>query len=319
MDLRQLMALVTVAEVGSVTRAAQVLHIVQPAVTRQIKTLEDELGVVLFDRTRHGMVLTPSGELLLGHARRALHELEVARAELSPVAGEVTGTVSVGVLESLLDLFVPALVDAVSKRFPGVQLRILSGFSGYLQEWLDDGLVDVALLYNLSDTPAVRVEPLLTERLWVAAPASAGLDPTEEVPWSLVLQQPIILPTLGHGLRSLIDEARSSIDVKPNLVLETNSMVVQKQLVRQERGWTILPSAGVARDVQRGALSGAPLVDPTVTRSVVVGLPRTARIPRAVEAVATEVLRVGRDLVRSGEWPSAMLDPRSARHAAEGG
>ena len=132
--------MVTVAEAGSVTYAAQMLHIVQPAVTRQIKALEDELGVVLFDRTRHGMVLTPAGDVFLTHARRALLSLERARTELTPQSGEVTGLVTLGVLESLLDVIVPPLVASVASKFPGIELRVMSGFSGYLQKWLDDGV-----------------------------------------------------------------------------------------------------------------------------------------------------------------------------------
>jgi DNA-binding transcriptional LysR family regulator len=276
-------------------------------VTRQIKTLEDELGVVLFERTRHGMVITPSGEVLLERARRALHELERARSELTPTPGEVTGLVSLGVLESLLELIVPALVDSVTAKFPGVEIRVLSGFSGYLQEWLDDGVVDIALLYNSADTPAMRVTPLLTERLWAVAPPSAGLQPAEEVSWKRALSEPLILPIVGHGLRTLIDKARASVPMEPTITIETNSMSVQKQMVLSGRGWTILPGGGVARDVQQGTLSGAPLAEPSLSRSVVVGLPRTARVPRAVEAVASELMHVTRSIVVSGKWPSATL------------
>ncbi len=307
MEMKQLVAMVTVAEVESVTRAAQLLHLVQPAVTRQIKTLEDELGVVLFDRTRQGMVLTSAGEVFLAHARRALQELERGRSELTPVPGEVTGRVSVGVLESLLDLIVPTLVDSIAEKFPGVELHLLSGVSRDLQGWLDDGIVDVALLYNVSDTTAMRVMPLLNERLWAVAPPGAGLLPTDECTWQQVLQERLILPIVGHGLRTLIDKARVDIPLEPKIIVETNSMSVQKQMVLAGRGWAILPAAGVARDVQQGRLSGAPLSEPSVSRSVVIGLPRTARVPRAVEAVATDLLRVSRRLVLSGEWPSATL------------
>ncbi|UKA55251.1 LysR family transcriptional regulator [Arthrobacter sp. FW305-BF8] len=307
MEMKQLIAMVTVAEVESVTRAAQLLHLVQPAVTRQIKTLEDELGVVLFERTRHGMVLTPAGEVFLSHARRALQELERARSELTPAPGEVMGLVSVGVLESLLDVMVPTLIDSVAEKFPGVELHLLSGVSRDLQQWLDDGIVDVALLYNVADTTSMRVKPLLNELLWAVAPPKAGLLPTEPSTWQQVLREPLILPIVGHGLRTLIDKARADIPLEPKIIVETNSMSVQKQMVLAGRGWAILPAAGVARDVQQGKLSGAPLSEPSVSRSVVIGLPRAARVPRAVEAVATELLQVSRRLVVTGEWPSATL------------
>jgi DNA-binding transcriptional LysR family regulator len=283
------------------------LNLVQPAVTRQIKTLEDELGVALFVRTRHGMALTSAGEIFLDHARSALHEMKRARSEIAPLTGDVSGLVSVGMPESLLDLVVPALERSVAERHPGVELRVMSGFSGYLQAWLDKRVIDIAVLYNLSDSPAMQVKPLLVDRLWAVAPAGERLLPTEEVRWERVLSGPLILPIPGHGLRALIDKALSEVPIEAEIALETNSMSVQKQMVLAGRGWTILPGASVARDIQEGRLSGSPLDEPSLSQSVVIGLPRRARIPRAVTAVNSELLRVACELVASGRWPSAAL------------
>lgn len=307
MDLKQLTALVTVAEVGSVTRAARVLHLVQPAVTRQIRALEEELGVPLFERTRQGMVATPAGEVMVQRARRALLELDRAVAEIRPEPGQVTGIVTVGVLESLIDLIPQRLVTAVRAKHPGIELRVLTGYSGHLQQWLDAGDVDLSLLYNLADTPSLAAVPLLDERLWAVAPPDAGLTPEEPVAWATVLAHPLAWPAAGHGLRALMETARATVDVAPEISVETNSMRLQKQMVLNGFGWTVLPAAGVAADVADGVLSGAPLIEPASQRSVVLGLPRTAKLPPAVEAVATELTRLVHKLVRSGEWPSATL------------
>lgn len=307
MELRQLTALVTVAEVGSVTKAARLLHVVQPAVTRQIRTLEEELGVPLFERTRHGMVPTPAAELLIPRARRALQELERARAELRPESGAVTGIVTVGLLESVIDVLAQPLIDAVAQRHPGIELRLLTAYSGHLQQWLDSGEVDISLLYNLNDTPSLSVVPLLWERLWAVAPPEAGLTAGSPVPWERVLAQPLVLPVSGHGLRVLIDQARSAVPGQPRISIQTNSMSLQKKLVLAGHGWTVLPAAGVAADVAAGVLSGAPLTAPEVERSVVLGLRQGSRVPAPVDAVATELARLAGDLVRSGAWPSARI------------
>jgi LysR family nitrogen assimilation transcriptional regulator len=306
-DVKQLTALVTVAEVGSVTRAARLLHLVQPAVTRQIRMLEAEIGVPLFERTRHGMVPTAAGTVLVERARRALQELERARAELRPDPDEVGGIVTVGVLESVIDVLVEPLVAAVDARFPGIDLRILTAYSGHLQQWLDVGDVDLSLLYNLSSTPSLAVRPLLREALWVVAPPEAGLAADRPLPWTLLLEQPLVLPVAGHGLRALIEEARSAVPVEPRIAVETNSMHLQKTLVLAGHGWTVLPAAGVAGDVAAGRLSGAPLTGPEVSRSVVLGLPRGGRTPPPVAAVAAELTRLVHGAVRSGAWPSARL------------
>lgn len=238
---------------------------------------------------------------------RALHELERARAEIRPDPGEVSGIVSVRILGSLVDILTQPLVAAVAERYSGIRLRILTAYSGYLQQWLDVGDLDVSLLYNLADTPSLAVFPLLEERLWVVAPPDAPLSTGRPRSWESVLEYPLVLPVSGHGLRVLIDKARSAVTTKPDIAIESNSMALQKTLVLAGHGWTILPAAGVAGDVAAGVLSGAPLSEPEVWRSVVLGLQRASRTPPAVEAVAAELTRLIRRLVRTGAWPSARL------------
>jgi LysR family transcriptional regulator, nitrogen assimilation regulatory protein len=307
-DLRQLTAVVTVAEVGSVTKAARLLHLVQPAVTRQIQLLEQEMGVQLFERTPQGMTLTSEGEVLVERARRALYELERARSEIQPdPGGEVTGIVTVGMLESTIDIMVPRLVSGVRDRHPAIRLRIVTAYSGHLQRWLDDGDVDISLLYNLAETPSLAVLPLLEERLWAVAPPGAGLRATKAIRWAKVFQHPLVLPAAGHGLRALIDRARSAVPVEPTVAAETNSMYVQKCLVDSGHGWTILPAAGIAGDLAAGRFSAAPLTHPDVSRALVIGHQRSARTSRPVQAVTREIVRLAGELAGSRAWPSAKI------------
>lgn len=318
MDLKQLRAVVTVAETGSVTRASQLLHMVQPAVSRQISSLEDELGVPLFDRTRQGMRPTGSGAAFVARARRILTEVERARAEIQPTRGEVTGIASVGILSSVERLLAASLVDVVRRKHPGIELHLAAAYSGHLQQWLDDGDLDLALLYNLSTTQSVRVLPLLRDRLWAVAPSGAGLRADEPVDLAVLLGQPFVMPIAGqHGIRLLLDEARVGCDVEPNVVAQANSMTLQTLLVEAGHGWTILPAAALAHDVAAGRLSAAPLQNPEIVRTVGLGLPRTGKTPPAVEVVATELLALIRDAVRSGLWPSAELLPEFTQGTAE--
>ncbi|MGW4566989.1 LysR family transcriptional regulator [Streptomyces sp. NPDC004561] len=316
MDLKQLRALVTVAEAGSVTRAAELLHLVQPAVTRQIRTLEQELGVALFERTRQGMQLTAAGTTMVERARRALNELERARAEIRPTPDVVSGIVTVGLLDSATDLLAEPLASAVIRDHPGIELRLLTAYSGHLQQWLDEGDVDLTLLYNLAGTPSLNVEPLVRERLWAVAPPSAGLRADEPVPLEQAVSHPLVVPAAGHGLRTVIDAAVAQAKVEMNLVVQTNSMLVQKQLVRAGHGWTILPGVGIAEDVANGSLSAAPLCEPEVWRSIVLGTSRAGRVTPAAEVVAKELSRQIHSAVRQGRWPSAELHDRGAGKGA---
>lgn len=308
MDVKQLKALVTIVEVGSVTRAAELLHLVQPAVTRQIRTLEHELGVALFERTHLGMRPTKAGSSLAERARRVLTELDRARAELAPTPGRVTGIVTVGLLESTAELLAEPLARAVKRTHPGIELRLLTAYSGHLQRWLDDGDLDLSLLYNLTSTPSLNMTALVHERLWAVAPPEVGLSPTRPVRFADVAEQPIVMPTPGHGLHSLITTGARQAGVEINAAVHTNSMNLQKQLVRGHHGWTILPAVGIADDIAGGALSAAPLCEPEIWRSIVLGTQRTGRVPASVEVVARELVGHVESLVRSGRWPSARLD-----------
>lgn len=307
MDLKQLRALVTVAEVGSITRAAELLHLVQPAVTRQIRSLEHELGIPLFERTRQGMRPTAAGIALVERARRALTELERARAELQPTSGVVRGIVTVGLLESSADLLAEPLVSAVLRAHPEIELRVLTAYSGHLQQWLDNGDLDLSLLYNLTSTPSLNAKPLVREKLWVVAPPADGLRADKPVPFDEVAAHPLVMPTAGHGLRALIDTACSRADADLCVTVQTNSLALQKHLVLGGHGWTILPGVGIAEDVAQGTLSAAPLRDPEIWRSIVLGRPRAGRIPPAVEVVAAELTRQVRTAVDEERWPSALL------------
>lgn len=307
MELRQLRALVAVVDIGSVTGAAEVLHLVQPAVTRHIRALERELGVELFERSRRGMTPTEAGRSVAERARRALAELERARVEVSPEPGQLSGLVRVGLLESTAEVLAESLTRAVAERHPGIRLTILSAYSGHLQQWLDDGDLDVTLLYNVENAPTLHVRPLVREAVWAAAAPSAGLSPDLPVSIAEVARHPLVAPSSGHGLRALIDAAMARAGVEITPVLETDSAQIQRHLARAGIGWTVLPAVAVATQIRAGILSGAPLAEPAIHRDLLLALPRSGRTPAAVGAVAHELVSAVDDAIRSGAWPSARL------------
>lgn len=305
MDHRQLKAFLTVADTGNVTKAADLLHLVQPAVSRQIKLLEDDLGQALFVRERHGMVLTDAGRALEGYARRAMLELDRARAELMGPAGDVSGLVTLGLLPSTIDTLASPLVAAVAERHPGIRIRIAMGYAGTLLRWLQSGEVDLALLYGADRSPEVQTTPLIEEPLWVIAPAAAKLRPRKPVPLAELAERPLILPSSTHGIRTLVDHACAVAGLSLTLAAETNALSVQRSLVLGGHGWTILPPLAVADDLRSGQLSGAPLVEPDITRTVVSALPAQPNVGRHVRAVAERLTECARNTVQAKGWPEA--------------
>lgn len=304
MDLKQLHAVVAVAECGSVTRAAELLHLVQPAVSRQIRLLEDELEVPLFARTKQGMVPTEDGRLLVEYARRALRELERARAEIGPARTDLRGHVTVGLLPSL-DRLAEAIVLRVREAHPAVRLRITTGYAGHLAGWIDSAEIDLGLLYDVRPAAAVDVHDLVEEPLWAVGPPDAGLRMKEPVSLSTLARHPLVLPSAPHALRSMVERAAARSGCALTIAAETNSMQVQSRLVVAGVGQTVLPIPAVIDDVRAGRLTAAPLADEGLRRRLILAVPSTRHLAPAVHAVADIVREVVGDAATSGAWPLA--------------
>lgn len=305
MDLKQLRAFVTIAETGNLTRAAELLHLVQPAVSRQLRLLEDDVGAQLFRRERHGMALTDAGRALLTHARRALLELDRGRAELRGSAQEPAGIVTVGLLPSTVGVLASTLVHAVAARHPRIGLRIAVGYAGTLQQWLEGGEIDSAIVYGVERASRLSSQPLLAEPLWVAGPASAGLRPEAPVPLAQLAGRPLVLPNGPQGLRTLLDHACAMAGVELSAAAETNAMEAQKSLVLGGHGWTVLPPIAFAPEREAGLLSGAPLGEPRIERTIALALPAHRDGGAPVARVAALLEDCARQAVAQGRWPEA--------------
>jgi DNA-binding transcriptional LysR family regulator len=305
MDLKQLRALVTVAETGNVTRASALLNIVQPAVSRQLRLLEEDMGTMLFERGRHGMELTEAGKTMVEYARRILNEVARAKAEIRPSQGPIGGIVTIGLLASTADLLSGPLVTAVAQNYPGIRLRLSVGYAGHLVDWLEQGEVDVALLYDQKQGPAMQVKTLLEEPLWVVGPASAGLRRNKPVELAQVVKHPFVLPSAPHGLRALMEQAATLMRLEFIVLAETNDLNVQKNLVVDGHGWTILPAVAVIDAVTRGVLSAAPLAEPALLRKIVLAASTNRQATPPVRCVVAALLECMHAAVRQNKWAGA--------------
>ncbi len=325
MDLKQLRTLLAIAESGSVTTAADMLHIVQPAVSRQLRLLEEELGSPLFERGRRGMQLTDAGHVLVAHARRALRELDRARAQIVPAPGEVSGAVTLGLLPSTSTLLTGPLVSELRGRYPRLAVRVVVGYTGHLQQWLENGDLDVALLYGSSPSSLLEVYPMLDEVLCAVGAPGSVLQPGKPVRLADLAKLPLILPQPPHGLRRLVEEACKAAGSPLEIVAETNAMSVQKELAIWGQGYTVLPSVSVVDDVARGVLVAVPIMEPELQRRLVLALPTTRHASTATRSVHAAMRSIIRQFVAEGRWaggksveaemPGAAETPASLRRA----
>lgn len=308
MDVTQLRTLIHVAELGSLSKAADRLHIAQPALSRQIRLLEAELGVRLFDRHGRGMVVTERGQDVLRHALRVMAELEEIRAVVADEDAPLRGHVSIGMPPTASDILSEPLVSAFRAAHPEATLRIVSAYSGYLLDWMQRGELDAAILYDPKSARNLRVRPLLEETLFLIGPPGSGLSLDRPVAFAGLESQRLLLPSRSHGLRALVDRYALEAGIPLDVKVEADSYSTLKSLVHNGHGVTVLPLAPIHEELEAGRLRAAPLVEPVPVRRLVMSFPTDRPVPRlarfAGQAVATTVT----SLVEKGIWSGRLLE-----------
>lgn len=295
MDLKQLEYFVRVAELGSFTRAAQALNIAQPALSRQVRLLEVELRQNLLVRNGRGATPTQAGQLLLEHGRGILHQVERAREELGRVRNGLSGRVALGMPPSVARVITVPLTRAFRQRLPDAQLSISEGLSSAMQENLQNGRLDIALLYNPSQIPGIEHSPLVREELLLVQPRPPGLQedpPPPPIKLQDVAALPLVIPTRPNAIRMHVESEMAAMGCRPQIALEIDGVSAILDLVADGAGYAILSRNAVMRSVRPSAFSVRPLCDPPLTiqlNTAVSSLRPTTLTQQATLALITEV------------------------------
>lgn len=259
MELRQLRYFVAVAEERHFGRAARRLHMSQPPLSTQIRGLEDELGVRLFERSTRRVALTDAGRAFLEQARRTLRTAEEAREAAASGAGGLAGTLEVGFVSSATLSVLPDALRLFRERFGGVTLELREMTSAQQVAALYAGEVRVGLARLPLEAPGISVEPVFEEPLLVALPSGHPLEELERVPMEEVAGWPLIFFTqrLVPGFHAQIVELYQQVGAFPKVAQHAVHLQTIVGLVASGIGVAILP--GSARKVQREGVSYRPL------------------------------------------------------------
>lgn len=307
MDISQLKTLIHVAELGSLIKAADRLGIAQPALSRQIRLLEKELGVLLFQRDGRGMILTEYGRSVLKHATNIMDEMGAIRAISANDSGRLKGLVMVGAPPTVTAIATVPLVEQIIGAHPELSIRLASAYTGHLIDWLLRGELDLAVAYNPQPLRTLRVDPILVEDL-VYVQAGRRLEQGSTIRFADLAAEKLILPSPPHGLRSIVDDCAKKAGVKLQATLEADSFQVMIDLVERGFGGTVLPIAPIYPKVVEGVLSVAPITDPSPCRTLVLVLPADRAITPAVRFVASSIMEIAHRLTREGIWSGRMID-----------
>jgi LysR family transcriptional regulator, nitrogen assimilation regulatory protein len=296
MDLKQLEYFRHVAELGSFTRAASFLSVVQPALSRQVRQLEVELGQNLFDRNGRGVVLTDAGTRLLEHTRGILMQVGRARQELEDQRNGDSGHFVLGLPPSLGRSVTVPLVKAFGHLLPNASLATVEGLSAYMLEWLSVGRVDCALVYNAAASPTIELQPLLDDQLFLIAPLPD--KPVRKARKSITLAEladyPLIIPSRPHSIRMSVENALAGVECKIKVAHEIECIPAVIDLVRQGHGFGVLPMNAVKSTEWSGEVLVKPILQPTLKTSLSLAIsaqrPKSPLMRKAVDVI--------RDIVR---------------------
>ncbi|MCX5562455.1 nitrogen assimilation transcriptional regulator NAC [Streptomyces sp. NBC_00038] len=244
MDTRRLYSFVKIVDAGSITRAADILHIAQPALSQQVSTLETQFKQQLLIRSKRGVAPTEAGRALYRHAQLILRQLELAQAAVDVSGRAPAGSVSVGLApySTGAALALP-LLRAVRERYPDILLHINENFGGVISEAIMTGRMDMAFIYGAGPLRGVQFEPMRTEDLYlIGAPGTAAPAlPGDEVSITELADVGLLLPSRIHTIRQVVDAAFRHASLEPKVVGEIESVLTLTSAIGAGLGATVLP------------------------------------------------------------------------------
>jgi len=303
-DLRQLRYFVGIVDEGSFTAAAQRLNIAQPALSHNIRNLEEDLGVKLLTRSIQGVKPTAAGARLYEHAQVILRHVAQATEQIRGYCGTPSGSVTIGLPASVALVLAVPLVEAVRSEFPQVSLRIVESFSGTILEWLNDGRLDFGCLYDVVKTRSFASEPLVAEDLYLICPPGAG---NADIAFDDLSGVQLIVPSRPHGLRERLEKAAREKCIALDVAVEIDGLPQIKTLVGKGVGCSVLSLSAVLDECRQRTIEARRITEPVLRRSVHLCRPRGMPLTEAAGAVRDTMLRVLRDLVGQGVWPGELL------------
>jgi LysR family transcriptional activator of glutamate synthase operon len=296
MELRQLRYLVALAQERHFTRAAAREHIAQPALSQQIRRLEDEIGLALVERTTRYVSLTDAGELLVARGQRILAELDAANAELEALRGVQTGHVTVGSMHTMGPVDVSLALAIFHERHPEVELTVREQSSEELAEMLRVDELDLAFLSVTErvESHGLALQQLVSEELVVVLPREHRLARRRRIRMAELAGEQFVSFRPGARLRELLELAGRQAGFEPRVTLESNESERVRRLVARGMGVAILPRSDAVRQGAETAL--AKLIEPELARDITLAW----RADRRHSPAAREFLTLVRDLFGSG-------------------
>ena len=273
------------AELGSLSKVAEVYGTSQPHISRQLSELEDECGGRLFQRTGRGVVLTELGQRVAPKVRAWLAGTDQLVNDIHTASGKPIGVVRIGILPSTAHPLVSTLYYRLKERYPLVQLSIREGQGAQLETWLENGSVELAILFRHSPTPKNGDIYLLETATYLVSAVGDALTSQPTVPFSVLHNLPLVMFCRPNSWRDRLDHLGMERGVSLNVALEADSLRLQTRIVADGGMYALLGPYAIADAAKDSPLQSSKLVDPEVPRHIALAMTRHGELTLACRTV----------------------------------
>ncbi|MGQ0280413.1 LysR family transcriptional regulator [Sphingopyxis sp. Q841] len=302
MELRQIRYFKAVADASSFVRGAYYLNVAQPALSRSIAKLEDEVGQALFVRHAKGVSLTDTGQRFYRRASQILESVRQLIDEMATEGGDFSGTVALGAPQSIHSKLLLPVMAGFLARYPDCRVDLIQGSSSFLRDRIAEGDLDVALISNTAETSGVMTIPLVSENFCLVCPKERrdAFGPTVDVPDLVGL--PLIMAGYPQSTLAYMEDAFPEVVRKLLVRSEVNSSALVGDLVERGAGYGIAPSC-VSSPQRSERLAFVPIAGLRASWAIATHWNRQGF--RAIREIQEMLLALVAELIDAGEWPTA--------------
>jgi DNA-binding transcriptional LysR family regulator len=283
MDFDQLKTFIEVAKLRSFSRAAERVLRSQPAVSAQIRQLEQEYGHRLFDRTAKAVRLTPAGEVVLEYAQQLLSLRTDSARAISEWNGTLNGTLSIGANEGTFLYVLPKVFAKYHRKFPRVRLSVYRSFTHKVSEKVEEGTLDIGVLTMPVKSPSLKVVPVFRDRILLMVGTGSPLFNKRSATLQEIARQPLIIPKTG-SIRKLMEKNLRPHREHLNITMELTSLTMIKQFVATGFGVSLICASFVRENVRAGEVKLLPIEGLDLWRELALVYRRDRSLPRVASA-----------------------------------
>jgi LysR family hydrogen peroxide-inducible transcriptional activator len=292
MTLNELKFIVALAKAHNFRKAAEACFVSQPALSLAVKKLEDELGVLLFERNRNDVTMTPIGERVIEQANRAIEEANRVKEIAKQGNNQLAGALRLGVIYSVGPYLLPEIIPILRKTAPEMPLIVEENITSNIETQLRNGIIDVAIIALPFDIPGIKTMPLYEEEFVVVVPSAHEWASRETIEASELADEKILLLNSGHCFSNQVLQACPKLSEKGE-ILQGNSLDTIRNMVASNLGLTVLPASATISRYENPLIKVIPFKKPIPTRKIALAWRKSFGREQSIKVLGEAIRQLG--------------------------